>query len=1070
MSKSGGFGAGNVMSGGKAAAGGGRATGMQTGAAQTKEQIIKGGITSLHHGLIAKLKAASVINKEIKDTLFKNFPAGVVGKSHVQRIEGTLGQTDGLPSGQQLEVQKLMGGLGVLYIKQRASVDSGQLGGRSVEKGDTVPLTAESMALSINELGARLGWNGKATTQTEGVVDTSEIRDRAGKSLGFGDNLAILFAAVPIDGHDVSYEASYTTVELKYKEETRGERMRVDQGPLKATWAEKTFYASLVGVLIAETLKDFTEKERKEARAATTRALQPYIGVQLQSLRMSEYYTMKENFAAIIKVFEGTSQAKDVHAADKQVVQQALLWVFLAMKDHTAVHEQNTVMGTPTEALSGLFDTLVNEATATTEQINACSMMLLDALTGAAGYEEERTFAGPQRLSGTITRRAGESGDEGSDARQAADDGGLHSGDEAEATGDTSGDDDEAGSETGSRFSGRSSARATEDGGRRVSSLTPLAKRLRYNAEEDEKKKKRGRGGPQGRVGGMEEEAQRRAAIADILPFPNAQFDKAIRQDQDFMNTLRALYAQIGPHPGTGETRGWTETAYNLAITLWPGILRKMAEHSQAFFTAVPFAQITARAGARQGHDAQHHQGGGRGAQQQQGGGGHRQQRQQGGYNQQQGGYNQQQQGGYNQQQRNNYQQTGQGGFINAVEMPPAIGGRPAGGAQTPAGRGSGLPARGYQGRGGRGGAGRGSYNQQNAGRFSPNYYGPQTGVPGAQGGRGATGGQTAQRPAPTPAWLQQQQQQQAQRQPQQQTGALQSAARWQQQQTQQQQYQQQQYQQQQYQGMPPPPPRQQQGGARVVDFSAQGLWVVEAKEPRGVQGEIMAIGRGKVRGPPRFVQRTAPGGGQTYTLTSEEGAAKPEGNTELGFLQKQSPTCVLWILRNDRSMMPVVTMIDGGAGTCVVTPAGIRMLAANGVKMTSITLEQPVTFGGLTGSMSYPPVKRMMRFIIHHGDIGVDVEFAVMGADTDPPRIVVGSWFSEPAGQKTDCAEKSLEWTIGGRVEKYVYQLEDPTVLDPGDATILRAYMMKFGKGRETPDLRAIAEMRRTAGWWAAK
>lgn len=1064
MSKSGGFGAGNGMSGGKAAAGGGRATGAQTGAAQTKEQIVTGGITLLHHSIIAKLKSASVINKEIRDTFFANFPAAVVEKSHVRRIAGTLGQTDGLPTGQQLEVQKLMGGLGVLYIKRMVTVDSGQLGGTSVEKGDTVPLTAESMAQCINELGGRFGWSGKATTSIEGVVDTSEIVDRVGKSLVFGDNLAILFAAVPIDGHDVSYEASYTTVELKYKEETRGERMRVDQGPLKATWAEKTFYASLVGVLIAETLKDFTEKERREARAATTRALQPYIGAQLRSLKMSERSTMKENFAAIIKVFEGTSQAKDVHAADKQVVQQALLRVFLDLKEHTAVHEQNTVMGTPTEALSGLFDSLVNEATATIEQINACSMMLLDALTGGAGYDVERTFAGPQRPSGTITSREGESGNEGLDARQAADDGGLHGEglhdeDDGGATGATADDGDESESDVSSMFSG-SSARTTEDGGRRYSSLTPLAKRLRYYAEEDEKKKKRGMGGMNGTVGGMEEEAKRRAAIEDILPFPNSQFDKAIRQDQDFMNTLRALYAQIEPHPRTGETRGWTETAYNLAITLWPGILRKMAEHSQAFFTAVPFAQITARAGAHQGQDTQHHQGGGRGAQQHQGGGGHRQQRQQGGYNQQQGGYNQ--------QQRNNYPQTGQGGFINAVETPPAIGGRPAGGAQTLSGRGSGLPARGYQGRGGRGGAGRGRYNQQSAG-ISPHYYGPQTGAPGAQGGRGATGGQTAQRPAPTPAWLQQQQQQ-AQRQPQQQTGALQSTARWQQQQTQQQQYQQPQYQQQQYQGMPPPPPRQQQGGARVVDFSAQGLWVVEAKEPRGFQGEIMAIGQGKVRGPPRFVQRTAPGGGQTYTLTSEEGAARPEGNTELGFLQKQSPTCVLWILRNDRSMMPVVTMIDGGAGTCVVTPAGIRMLAANGVKMTSITLEQPVTFGGLTGSMSYPPVKRMMRFIIHHGDIGVDVEFAVMGADTDPPRIVVGSWFSEPAGQKTDCAEKYLEWTIGGRVERYVYQLGDPTVLDPGDATILRGYMMKFGKGRETPDLRAIAEMRRTAGWWAAK
>lgn len=231
-----------------------------------------------------------------------------------------------------------------------------------------------------------------------------------------------------------------------------------------------------------------------------------------------------------------------------------------------------------------------------------------------------------------------------------------------------------------------------------------------------------------------------------------------------------------------------------------------------------------------------------------------------------------------------------------------------------------------------------------------------------------------------------------------------------------------------------------------------------------------MAIGSGRLRGPPRFMLRTAPGGGQTYTLTNEVGGGRAEGNTELGFLQKQSPTSVLWILKDDRSVLPIVAMIDGGAGTCVVTPAGIRVLAANGVKMTSITLEQPVTFGGLTGAMSYPPVKKMLRVIIYHGDVGVDVECAVMGADTDPARIVIGSWFSEPAGQKTDCAEKWLEWAIGGRVERYVYQLADPTVLDPGDPTILRAYMMKFGRGGETPDIREIAEMRRTAGWWTAK
>jgi hypothetical protein len=92
-----------------------------------------------------------------------------------------------------------------------------------------------------------------------------------------------------------------------------------------------------------------------------------------------------------------------------------------------------------------------------------------------------------------------------------------------------------------------------------------------------------------------------------------------------------------------------------------------------------------------------------------------------------------------------------------------------------------------------------------------------------------------------------------------------------------------------------------------------------------------------------------------------------------------------------------------------------------------------------------------------------------VMGADTDPARMVVGSQFTDPAGEVIDRGNKWAEWNVGGTKQRYTYELKDPTVLDPGDLSISRAYGYRFGAGRAEPTLREVATLRQEKGWWTA-
>ena len=119
---------------------------------------------------------------------------------------------------------------------------------------------------------------------------------------------------------------------------------------------------------------------------------------------------------------------------------------------------------------------------------------------------------------------------------------------------------------------------------------------------------------------------------------------------------------------------------------------------------------------------------------------------------------------------------------------------------------------------------------------------------------------------------------------------------------------------------------------------------------------------------------------------------------------------------------------------------------------------------------MSYPPISKVARLYMWHDKVGVQMDFGVMGADTDPPRIVVGSQFTDPAGEKIDRPDKWVEWNVGGWTQKYTFEMKDPTNLDPGDLTICRAHALKVGSGKNPLTLGQAATMRQEMGWWAAK
>ncbi len=186
-------------------------------------------------------------------------------------------------------------------------------------------------------------------------------------------------------------------------------------------------------------------------------------------------------------------------------------------------------------------------------------------------------------------------------------------------------------------------------------------------------------------------------------------------------------------------------------------------------------------------------------------------------------------------------------------------------------------------------------------------------------------------------------------------------------------------------------------------------------------------------------------------------------------FLRSEQPCMTLFFVRDDLVLLPTNVMADSGAGTSILTPAAVRALKANGVKVEIVVLEQKITFGGVTNGMSYPPIAKVARLYMSHGSIGVQMDFGVMGADTDPARMVVGSQFTDPAGEIIDRGNKWAEWNVGGTRQRYTYELKDPTVLDPGDLSISKAYALRFGAGREAPSLQQIATQRQGKGWWAA-
>lgn len=245
---------------------------------------------------------------------------------------------------------------------------------------------------------------------------------------------------------------------------------------------------------------------------------------------------------------------------------------------------------------------------------------------------------------------------------------------------------------------------------------------------------------------------------------------------------------------------------------------------------------------------------------------------------------------------------------------------------------------------------------------------------------------------------------------------------------------------------------------------------MIEVIPPRTrQQGEIWAVGSAATESPIRFAEKTAPSGAKVFCLTREE-VGKLSDKKNLVFLKNQQPCVTVFFVREDRVLLATNVMTDSGAGTSIATPAAIRALVANGVKMEMITVDQKVTFGGVTNGMSYPPVAKVARLYMSHGDVGVQMDFGVMGADTDAARLVIGSQFMDTAKQVADSGNHCTEWDIGGTKQKYTYELRSPTELDPGDAAIRRAYALRFGAAAIPPTLEHIATLRQSKGWWAAK
>lgn len=1033
-------------------------------------------VRTVYKDALALVKGASYMNGALTDKLRDLVPREVANAADTRRISDYAVLGMGLPQGTVLSVQQMSEGLGVYSVESvlTSAENAGAVDGSVVDvEVDTETFSAAGIKTVLEAARAKLGWVGEiAATGT--AVDIGGLKDREGGSqILWGSHLSFIFAPKREEG-GTGYEAARTTMSIVYRPERRDEKLRVEQsgGAIsKATAVDREFFLSYVRVMIAEALKRLSDAQRKDARLATCRSTSAVVANMLQAVgQINPAETLATYLERIIMGFESISLGVEVNAADKDVLQLFWFNLFKKLKTHHEEFKGATLMGEPTPYLEKFFRSFETGPTTTAEVNKDVSQLTFDYVTTGAGHYEEESGRG---------RFAEEGGEPRIEVVA------LASATAESGSGGGGGNEDEKDDEDDGDSTTQSSTSSGSDWGGRGPDYrgvmqpmgpreppTPMEKRKADNEYRAAEKKRRAAGGEVGRARvielGEEERRERRLAIRSISRDPDCPYAVGIWKDRDFRNMLDEMYRLSNPDPRTGEMRECEENWFKLMISVIPILLRKMVANMQVFFRTLPLALI-----------AQHNQG----AHGQGGRGGYpgRPQIQPRGAPSGGGGVYLQPRGvpyggsgGY--PQPRGVQNGVGGGHIQAVEAPAGGRGRGASMASQQGGRGSqhlgmppgymtggrgfggvGYPARGVPGRGrGRGDAGQQPYAGRAAMPYGARpppagYYGP------AAGGRVQFGALPPGPPAPRP----QQQPQQQLQQPQQQQSALQPTGQWQEQQSQLQQG---------------APARVASGQPRQTtsyesDFTAGAqFWTLEAKDKqRGAQGEIMALASATVEGTLRFAQKRTPSGQAVYVLTRDDGDVSNSA-TKLCFLRNLQPCVTVFLVRGDLALLATNVMTDSGAGTSVATPAAIRALTANGVKLEVISVEQKVTFGGMTNGMSYPPVAKVVRLYMMHGTVGVQLDFGLMGADTDPARLVIGSQFMDTAGQVADSGRKETEWNIGGLKQKYTFELRDPTILDPGDTSISRAYALRIGAGRAPPTLEQIAAQRLNKGWWTNK
>lgn len=776
------------------------------------------------------------------------------------------------------------------------------------------------------------------------------------------------------------HKAAHTTVRLVLRREEDVNKFKVvDSKEMKrATWADVSYFQSVVLVLCETALSRCSDIERDRALKSVERAQTAVLDEGMRKIVIDKATTtcrtLLKKYLAEVKKIDLT---KKLATGDKSAIKVFLARTMFQLKKWNDMYGNLSMLGAPTPLMREIF--LIVDGYDDVAEADQCrkAMQVLDKLTGAIGYE---SFG------------------DGSDDDDDDDDGDTTAGDATEGQ-----------------------AAADED----VSSI------------EKEDSDTNEFFGPMAQLSGKE------ASILVVKRFRVEREEQRLRNDlwrkmednYDLRWPLRKFVTSTQLEAATGKTAEWTDDTYNTYVRVVVQVL-DIASHERAveslYSSVVGGDIIVLRTEQLAKQQAQQQQDDQKRAQ--------RQQQQQFHQHQQQQQYQwrqQQQQSQINAFEQRFGQQGGRGNGGGSGRHSFDQGGRGGFGGRGGGYRGGGRVegARGFV--GGQRGGGRVHFSDDRG-----SYYGP--------GGRGGNDQQQAQQGGGR-GQVQQQTQHRGQQQQQQQPA---------QQRTQQQQQK----------------PAEAAKKRSLEDMSTGGAnaWALEAlldDEGASKGAEIAALGATMGQGPHRFETRTSSSGAKTLTLWNGSGLPPEGGVTALAFTKSLQPCATLWVYKADRSgQVPLNTMIDGGSGSNICTPRAVVELQRIGVKLWEIDVDR-VVFGGMAGGVTYPPVRKMVRIILKHTDedgkyVNVDLEFGVLGADTDPARMVIGNLWSEAAGEKTDKPEQMLSWKIGGVVAKYTYGMRSPTILNPTDATIVRA--CAFQGVHISVD--RVAEVRRTMGWWAEK